>query len=101
MQLKKRPIILTNNGKRKRKNQDIPAEMIIGGIKILTGALCCIIPTPVTYAMGTGLVISGGNDIGKSLLEVDKKNKEIQKIHGPPSPPPRFARDFFHEDTES
>jgi len=79
----------------KRPGIEVPPDIIIGGLKILIGAVCCCVPHPATIAIGGSVVASGLHDVGNGLKETDRQAKEISKEYGPPPVPPHFPEDFF------
>lgn len=51
---------------KKKKELNISGDFAIGFCKALGGSLLCIIPHPATIAIGSGLVLSGVNDMIQS-----------------------------------
>lgn len=49
--------------KKNKKEIQVPDGVAIGFCKALAGGLLCIIPSGMTQALGTGLVLSGVNDM--------------------------------------
>jgi hypothetical protein len=74
---------------------EVSGQCIIGAVKVLAGALICIIPHPSAKVGGGALIGTGIADITEALVEKDKENVEREKKYGPPDPPPHFPRDFY------
>lgn len=49
--------------KKKKKELQVPDGVAIGFCKALAGGLLCIIPSGITQTLGTGLILSGVNDM--------------------------------------
>ncbi len=76
--------------KKNEKELKISDEFAKGFVKALGGALLCVIPHPITWGIGAGLVVDGIKDMiehaGDSLSEESTENK-LKKI----APPSRFS----------
>lgn len=59
------PKIIQVERKKNQKGIQVPNGVAIGFCKALAGGLLCIIPSGITQTIGTGLVLSGVNDMIK------------------------------------
>ena len=78
---------------KKKKNDGIKMSegTAKGFMKTFAGALLCIIPHPVTWSIGSGLIISGVNDMVKHAgdpIEGESVEERIKSL----SPPPEKER---------
>ncbi len=58
-----RPKIIQVKKKKNKKEVQVPDGVAIGFCKALAGGLLCIIPSGITQTLGTGLILSGVNDM--------------------------------------
>ena len=62
----------------KKKGFEFSDGFAIGFVKSLGGALLCIIPHPITIAIGSGLVLSGVDDMIEHAGESPRKEGSIE-----------------------
>lgn len=73
--------------KKHRLEADFSDEFIFGFIKAIGGALICVIPHPVAWTVGGGLVVNGVSDMVNYAGD-DQKNDSIEdKMKNYPTPP--------------
>ncbi len=59
--------------------EDPPAGVIVGAVEILAGALLCIIPHPIAYGVGAGLISDGISRVFNNIpLNEENAFKEMQ-----------------------
>jgi hypothetical protein len=72
-----RHIVLAKKKRSKNKGIPISGNFAIGFCQFLAGALCCVIPTPATIAIGSGLVVAGVHEMVKHAGDAPDPDSDL------------------------